>query len=535
MGATETLPSSVRAVLAARIEQLEPEERELLIHASVEGRTFHVGALPGGELAKPLVALARKQLIRAEPIALAGEDAFRFAHALIRETAYAGLSKQRRAERHEHVGRWLADRPDSLDEIVGHHLEQACLYRSELGQTPELAREAAQRLAAGAQAALTRGDIPAGADLLERAVALTREPALLAALGSALFEAGRLEDAECVLAEAGDEVELQFLRLHLGGTVAHAREAADRALRTRLDDRGLCRAWRLRAWIAWTESRAAEADEAWSHALEHACDPRERFQILGWRASAAAFGPLPVPEAIARCRAIRDEVHESVVAHAVAARPLALLHALAGDATTARQLIEESNAALDDLGRMHSAVSHHEAIVHMLAGDPAAAERHLRRGMARLEQMRERALLATTAACLAQALLAQGHDAEAEALCETSAVNVDADDLITHVIRSATLARVLAGRGRLERAEALAREAVAFAERTDALVDHGDALLGLAEILALSGRPDAAQATARRALELYERKGATVPAGRARQFNPHQEARCPVPSSSLPS
>ncbi|HWT23783.1 MAG TPA: BTAD domain-containing putative transcriptional regulator, partial [Solirubrobacteraceae bacterium] len=535
MGPSETLPTSVRALLAARIEQLEPDERELLMSASVEGRTFHVDALPGGDLATPLVALARKQLIRAEPVALAGEDAFRFAHALIRETAYAGLSKQRRAELHEHVARWLADRPDALDELIGHHLERACGYRSELGQTPELAGEAARRLAAGAQAALTRGDIPAGADLLERAVALSPEPALLAALGSALFEAGRLEDAERVLADAGDEVGLEVLRLHLGGTVARAREAADRALKTCADDRGLCRAWRLQAWIAWTESRAADADEAWGHALEHARDPRERFQILGWRASAAAFGPLPVPEAIARCRAIRDEVRESAVAHAVAARPLALLHALAGDATTARRLIEESSAALAELGRMHSAVSHHEAIVHMLAGDPAAAEHHLRRGMARLEQMGERALLATTAACLGQAVLAQGRDAEAEALCEMSAADADADDLITHVLWRGTLARVLAGRGHLVQGEALAREAVAFAERTDALVDHGEALLGLAEILALSGRPDAAHAAARRALELFERKEATVPADRARAFDAHMEVRCPVPSSSLPS
>jgi tetratricopeptide (TPR) repeat protein len=372
-------------------------------------------------------------------------------------------------------------------------------------------------------------------DLLERAVALAPEPRLQAALGSALVEAGRLEEAERVLGEAGDEVERQFVRLHLGGPVARAREAADTALRTRADDHGLCRAWQLRAWIAWTESRAAEADEAWGRALAHARDQRERFQILGWRASAAAFGPLPVPEAIARCRAIREEVSASAVAHAVAARPLALLHALAGHFATARRLLEESDAALGELGRMHSAVSHHEAVVHMLAGDPAAAERHLRRGMARLTEMGERAVLATTAACLAQAVLAQGRDAEAEALCETSAAHADADDLITHTLLRGTLARVLVRQGRSEQAEALAREAVALAERTDALVDHGDALLGLAEILAVTGRPDAAHAAARRALALYERKGATVPAGRARSFDPHQEVRCPVPSSPLRS
>ena len=58
-----------------------------------------------------------------------------------------------------------------------------------------------------------------------------------------------------------------------------------------------CRAWRLRAWIEWTESRAAAADDAWRRATAHARragDERELFEILGWRASAAAFGPTPV-------------------------------------------------------------------------------------------------------------------------------------------------------------------------------------------------------------------------------------------------
>ena len=63
------------------------------------------------------------------------------------------------------------------------------------------------------------------------------------------------------------------------------------------DHVGRCRAWRLRAWIDWIECQSARADEAWGRAATHARragDERELFDILGWRASAAVFGPTPV-------------------------------------------------------------------------------------------------------------------------------------------------------------------------------------------------------------------------------------------------
>jgi tetratricopeptide (TPR) repeat protein len=77
-------------------------------------------------------------------------------------------------------------------------------------------------------------------------------------------------------------------------------------------------------------------------------------------------------------------------------------------------------------------------------------------------------------------------------------------------------ARVIAHRGSYDEAEALAREAVALVDPTDALTDRGDALLALAEILALRDQPADAAAAAREALDLYTRKGAVVLADRAR-------------------
>jgi tetratricopeptide (TPR) repeat protein len=71
---------------------------------------------------------------------------------------------------------------------------------------------------------------------------------------------------------------------------------------------------------------------------------------------------------------------------------------------------------------------------------------------------------------------------------------------------------------RYEQYDQLAREAVALAETTDLLCDHGDALIDLTEALRAAGCLEAATETARQALALYERKGNLVAAGRGRSL-----------------
>ena len=167
-------------------------------------------------------------------------------------------------------------------------------------------------------------------------------------------------------------------------------------------------------------------------------------------------------------------------------RPLALLRAMTGDFDEARRLIGEANAILDELGRLQSAVSHHEAQVEMLAGRPGGRRASgCRRTSTGSSAMGERSLLATTAAMLAQALYAQGRYEDAEALCRRQRAIGRRRGSSTQAIWRGVRARVLARRGRWEEAEALAREAVALVAPTDALTDQGDALLALAEILEL--------------------------------------------------
>jgi ATP/maltotriose-dependent transcriptional regulator MalT len=149
-------------------------------------------------------------------------------------------------------------------------------------------------------------------------------------------------------------------------------------------------------------------------------------------------------------------------------------------------------------------------------GDPAAAEMSLRSGFVALEQMGEQAFLSTTAAFLARAVLAQGRDDEAEDLAQLSAQLTATDDLLTQILWRGVKARILARRGQLEEAEAIAREAVSLSEQTDFLLYRADALVDLAHVLQNSGRTQEAAAAAAEGLHLHEQKGNLVTARKIR-------------------
>jgi predicted ATPase len=102
-----TVPSTIQALLAARLESLPSDERDLLERASIEGEVFHIAALRplGGdrlsaEVKSTLASLVRKELIRPHRPTLQDEDAFRFRHLLIRDAAYDCLPKAARGELH---------------------------------------------------------------------------------------------------------------------------------------------------------------------------------------------------------------------------------------------------------------------------------------------------------------------------------------------------------------------------------------------------------------------------------------------------
>ena len=100
-----SIPPTIHALLAARLDRLEPAERALIERASVIGKEFWRGAIshlsPEEErssVATHLLALVRKELIRPHRSIFRWEDAFHFRHILIRDEAYIGIAKETRAE-----------------------------------------------------------------------------------------------------------------------------------------------------------------------------------------------------------------------------------------------------------------------------------------------------------------------------------------------------------------------------------------------------------------------------------------------------
>ena len=180
-------PATIQALLAARLDQLDPAEQAMLQRGAIEGQVFHRGAVlflsPEVERAgvdARLSELSHKGLIEPENPEFADDVAYRFHHLLLRDVAYESAHKNDRATHHERFAAWLdeqaGERASEYDEIAGYHLEQACLYAAQLraGGAPdgEVAERAGTRLGGAGLRAHARGDWSAAASLLSRALAL---------------------------------------------------------------------------------------------------------------------------------------------------------------------------------------------------------------------------------------------------------------------------------------------------------------------------------------------------------------------------
>jgi tetratricopeptide (TPR) repeat protein len=432
---------------------------------------------------------------------------------------------------------------------VGYHLEQAHRWHAELrpravAERRSLADQAAERLSAAAHAALQRGDLPGGVNLLRRTAALlpTDAPSraqALPELGLALVQLGELAEADHILSaaikqarESGDELAeahartAQFFVLvqvepdGAPGAISTRFEALQKVFAEASDDLGLARLFRAHAFVHWLLGRTALADAAWKRGVRHsrmAGDEQGVADGLVWQASAAAFGPRRVAEAINDCRAILDQLRFDRRSQALSMRPLATLHAMAGQLDVARDLLAKSHAIHDELGvSLHAVLAQDDAYVALIAGDPAGAEAALRPCVAQLEEMGEKALLATMAGLLARSLLAQDRDGEAWALADTVDQTAAPEDLSAQMLRLIVRAELYARRGEMALADRLSSEAASIADATDWLVDRGEVRMARGRILRAAGRRMEAARELQDAFELFSRKGNVVAAERAR-------------------
>ncbi len=209
------LPETVQGIIAARLDVLEREEKELLQDAAVLGRVFWVGGLGHDrEIAEAaLHHLERREFVQRERRStVAGETEYAFRHALVREVAYEQIPRAQRGEKHRRVADWLETlgRSEDSAELLAHHY-LAVLEYSE--PDDELAARAGRALAEAGDRALALNAYTASARFYRRAVDLLREDErgrILFGLGSALEALadpdalGILSEASTLLAATGD-------------------------------------------------------------------------------------------------------------------------------------------------------------------------------------------------------------------------------------------------------------------------------------------------------------------------------------------
>ena len=549
-----SVPATIHALLASRLDQLEPSERTVLECGAVEGRVFHNGALQAlvpehvnVQLGAVLAALVRKDLIHPDPDRLLlGDEAYRFRHALIRDAAYEALPKFARAELHERLAERLAQRSEGLerDEVIGYHLEQAFRYHREVapgaaGAEPLAARATAALASAGSRA-LARLDVGAARSLLERALALRADddPALALRLDLAevLFlsgEAGAVDvaiDAADRASRAGDEpgrLRAQLMGARITALTPREEPAGDdpsgalldlatkaRAeFRVAADDAALTEAWVATAWAELIRCRYGAMLEAVEHAIEHAGRAgyaRWERELPVWKGTALFYGPTPVEDVL------RWHERERPT-HALALRQRGILEAMRGRFDAARALLAEGDSAAEELGQtIWIAVGGMATCeVETLAGDLDAAERAIRESCHRLEELGDTGYRATATAQLAELLYVRDRLEEAERETRRATALAASDDRLSQALWRQVRAKLHARAGHPD-AERLAREAVGLLGLTDMVDYHAQSLADLAGVLrAADLQEDAADALAH-ATALFDAKGNLVRAERGR-------------------
>ena len=196
------VPETLHALIAARLDGLEPAERRLLENASVLGKTFTLRGLAqvAGEdeaaLGPRLASLIRKEILALQTDPFSPERGqYEFLHALVQKVAYDTLSRRERKARHLAVARyleteWGRDDPEIVEVVAAHFLEayraapdedDAAAIKATASERLTRAAERAASLAANEEAQRYFGDAAeltdeplTRAELLERAGEMAR-------------------------------------------------------------------------------------------------------------------------------------------------------------------------------------------------------------------------------------------------------------------------------------------------------------------------------------------------------------------------
>ena len=471
-GGMVEVPPSIQALLAARLDQLDPADRAVLERGSVEGRVFHRGGIAAltdgdGQVDQRLLSLVRKELVRPEQSVFPGDDAYRFRHLLIRDAAYDALPKSVRADLHQRFAAWLEQHGQDLlelDEILGYHLERAARYLIELGSLDRsLEAEASTRLWAAGRRARWRNDPTAARSLLERAVALAEDPDVhllvdLARSVSNPLEAAELMGAAAERFEAAGDVAASALARTLAaeylcwagrGSIEDHNQLALIALpmlEAANDHDGLFEVWfSLARGVYNARFQMEQIQDAVEQALRHASLAGIPAHDLGYRALAAEYGPAPVSDAL-------DWVDAQL---AVDPNPFdgfirAVLLAMSDQFEEARAYAAPLLAHLGELG-IDELSHYHLAEIDSLDGDYGNAAEHMKIVVDDVTRRGKTAHLASFAPLYARLLCGLGRFDEAWPLAMQGRELGLHDDALTQSSWRQAAALVQASRGQTHR------------------------------------------------------------------------------------
>jgi DNA-binding SARP family transcriptional activator len=540
----DRIPSSLDALLASRIDALEPGERAVVSRAAVVGRAFSresIGALTPDEEAREidgrLASLGRRRFVRPHA------EEHEFVHPLVHTAAYGAIGRPERAGMHERFARWLDQRGEG-DELVGTHLERAALDSTRGPERDAWSRDAATRLGRVGERALLASDHVAAANVLERAAALLdgddiERLELGCLLGQALRGLGELDRAMDLLQtvasharsaghrrlELRARVELIHPLLVSGKlTTDDAMALLEEAVTVFDQDGdmlGVARAERMFTLVVgeWTK----RPDLAAPH-LRRAEDAYQRLGIVGQMDGVAVIhavqGSTSVVDAIRVCEDCLARHGDYPRKQAYTRLHLAFLRALAADLEGAREEAAAARSELHDLGEevgLGTTALLFAGSIEALAGNWPGAQQVFELGLKHTgNRPSQRDLHAYFLARLGEVALGRADPEAAADLAHEARSIAVGGDVETEIWWRRVAARALAATAHPRKAVRLGREAVDMADRIDDLLMQGEARLDLTDVLLAAGARRQAAALLCDGLRLLDRKGAVLPVTNAR-------------------
>jgi predicted ATPase len=514
------IPSTLQALIAARIDRLPVAQKRMLQRAALVGRIFWDGALShlspeADDIGPMLEELHLRELILPESrSSITGETAYKFKHVLIREVAYQGLSKSSRAALHAQFAVWLKERAgEELLEIRAFHLDRAAELLAELDGAPpeEVAREAAQALYVAGKRAFSRESYRTARKLILRSHEL--EPTIdrrwLAARA-----AQRLGDMPAVLVEM-EEVRAQAVEegnaklearalsalasttLYTRADVTEAKALVKRALELLPEDApldaridALTTRVNIAHWVGDTDAvkkyltKMIEAAQAGGRKdLEAAATDG----LAGLYMNQLSFDdarPL-----VARSLELAVE-SGMLIPRADALQAAGRLDHLEGRYDEAAVSYLKALSLYQEIG-FGAGIAwtlKHLGTLALKRGQLEEADEHLREALKILKKAGDRAYLCEVQRSLAEVKIEEGKIDEAVRLALEARETVGPQDVVSQITTQFTLGLVRAAQGKDAEAEQMLRDALARAEESPfRLIEH-EALERLVKFLNSRGR-----------------------------------------------